>query len=276
MSTDLRGHGTGFLPDPDGHRYNGFHLHPAALRLRAGAALMPSSSIDDHAPPIWNQYVTGSCMGHGTAGAITTTRAAKGLPLRRPASPRVIYTLGRSVDRLDPSVPLQDVGATPNAVFRAIGLWGAPLEDEVEGRRSATDTDYESWLALHVNDELKLGELQAAHDSPIAGCNRLYETGSALRDAVVASLDDGYAVMAAVDASGPAFQSYSGGLLRPEGSVPNHWVYFTAQRLGEGERQIYMRNSWGKLGWGLDGCAWCGEDFITRGLFFPMVANLGL
>jgi hypothetical protein len=272
---DLKTRGTGFLPDPEGHRYNGFHLHPAALRLRARAALEEESSIDQYAPPIWDQDGTGSCMGHGTAGAITTTLASRGAPLRRPASPRLIYTLGRAVDRVGSGVPLRDVGATPNAVFRAIGLWGAALEDEVEGGRAATDPDYARWLAEHVDDEPMLGELQASDDRPVVGCNRLYEVGSALRDAVVASLDAGYAVMAAVDAGGPLFQSHAGGVLRPEGSVPNHWVYFTAQRLLAGERLIFMRNSWG-LGWGEGGCAWCGEDYVTHGLFFPMVANLGV
>lgn len=267
--------GFGFIPDPVGHRYNGFHLHAAARLLRA-EPLPDEASIDGFAPPIWNQGQTGSCGGHGTAGAVTTTFAAKGFPLAAPADPSVLYKLARIVDRADPGVPLRDTGTTPNALVRAITQWGIATEAESAGGRRATDPDYTLWLEEHVNDEPKLGELQGANTRPNADFNAIVNTGSEKCNAICAAIADGYAVQAAVDAGTEEFQCHDRNkLLGFTGGNPNHWVYYTAFRTVDGERQIFMRNSWGTL-WTPDGCAWCSEDHIIRGMFWPLVANLGL
>jgi hypothetical protein len=269
--------GFGFIPDPIGHRYTGFHLHAASrLLFTAVPALPEEASVDHFAPPIWLQGRTGSCGGHGTAGAVTTTFAAKGFPLRRPADPRLLYTLARAVDRDGPATPLRDIGTTPNALVRAIAQWGIALEDETASGRRADDPDYTLWLEEHVNDEPKLSELQAANTRPNTGFNAIPYEGTMKRDAICAAIADGYAVMFAVEAGSAAFQSFDGnGVLGFTGSNPDHWVYATAFRTRGGEKQIFMRNSWGRL-WTPDGCAWCSEDFIIRGMFYPMVANLGL
>jgi hypothetical protein len=133
-------HGFGLIPDPPGHRYNGFHLHPAA-QLRA-AALPSASSNLRFAPDVWNQGQTGSCFGHGMAGQITTTIAAHGKPLPSPVRPRVVYAFTRAIDRVDPSVPLQDSGSQPNSGVRALSLWGCVLEGDDDGGRTATSPDY--------------------------------------------------------------------------------------------------------------------------------------
>jgi hypothetical protein len=267
-------HGFGFIADPPGLRYNAFHLH-AANMLRA-TALPEEASIDAFAPPIWNQGATGSCGGHGTAGAVTTTLVAKGFAPAAPVDPRLLYTLARAADRAVATTPLQDTGTTPNALVRSLGTWGAVLETETAGGRRATDPDYTLWLQEHVNDEPKLSELQAAHARLFIGFNGIWETGAALRDSVRAAIADGYAVMAAVDASTEEFQCHDRNkLMGFTGGTPNHWVYYTAFRTVAGETHLFMRNSWGTL-WTPDGCAWCNEDHITRGMFFPLVANLGL
>ena len=266
-------YGFGFIPDPPGHRYSGFHLHTAS---RLVAAIPDAATIDHFAPPIWLQGNTGSCGGHGTAGAVTTTFASKGFPLKRPADPRLLYTLARAVDRTNPSLPLVDGGTTPNALVRAIAQWGIATEDESVGGRAATDADYSVWLEAHVNDEPKLSELQGANARPNTNFNLIWEGGAAKVDAVCAAIADGYAVMAAVEAGSEAFQAYNGqGVLDCPGLNPDHWVYFTAFRTVAGKKQILMRNSWGFL-WTPDGCAWCSENYIIEGLYYPMVANLGL
>lgn len=262
-------HGFGYLPDPKDHRYSGFHAHPASKMQ----ALADASSVDEYAPPIWDQDGTASCLGHGTAGAITTTFAARGLALRCPVDPAATYKLARAIDRVNAEDPLRDVGAYPNSMVRALGLWGLVLEDEGSGR-SAAAPDYELYLSEHVNDELKLGVLEAAHDRPQPDFNALDGTGTVLRDQVCAAIDAGYAVMGAVEAGSPTFQNFNGfGILTYCGDEPDHWVYFTKQRLVNGERQIFLRNSWGTGLWTPDGCAWCGEDFITRGLFNCLILN---
>lgn len=266
-------HGFGFLPDPVKREYKSFRLHPASM---LHAEVIPeAASIDQFAPPIWLQGRTGSCMGHGTAGAVTTTFAAKGMPLRRPADPRMVYTLARASTRENPDEALQDVGTWPGAMTFAVGSWGIALEDEVEGGRSATDADYSLWLEEHINDEPKLGELEATNARPLVNINWIDATGSSLRDQICSAIAGGYAVMAAIDASSTAFQSFDGiGTLGYTGDSPNHWVYFTAYRTVGGEKHILMRNSWGFL-WTPDGKAWCNEDFM-RGMFSVLVANLGL
>lgn len=268
--------GFGFIADPPERQTQpSFQDHIASRLLAAGP--IPDGDIDRFAPPIWNQGGTSSCGGHGTAGAVTTTFAAKGVPLKRPADPRMLYTLARAIDRADPHTPLRDSGTSPSALVRAVSAWGIATEDETTGGRSAVDADYSLWLEEHVNDEPKLGELQAANTRPNADFNGIWATGAAKRDAICAAIADGYAVMAAVEAGSAAFQSYdgSGGPLGFTGENPDHWVYFTRTRTVDGERQIFMRNSWGLL-WTPDGCAWCSEDFIIRGMFYPLVANLGL
>lgn len=271
--------GFGFIPDPVEHRsfYSTFQRH-AASRLLAAAPLPAEASIDRFAPPIWNQGATGSCGGHGTAGAVTTTFASKGPALACPADPRMLYTLARAIDRADPVTALRDTGTTPSALVRAIAQWGITLESETAGARSALDADYTLWLQEHVNDEPKLGELQAANTRPNIGFTGIWDEGAAKRDAICAAIADGYAVMAAVEAGSDAFQDYdpARGPLGFTGSNPDHWVYFTAYRTdANGEIQLLMRNSWGLL-WTPSGCAWCSEDFITRGIFYPIIANLGL
>jgi len=275
--------GFGFIADTlqQQQGYADFHLHPASdlfFRSVSLAEALPSeASVNNFAPPVWNQGGTGSCGGHGTAGAVTTTFASKGVRLPTPVTPRMLYTLARAGDRASPAVPLQDVGTSPNALVRALETWGAPLESEIPGERSAADADYSIWLEEHVNDEPRLGELQAANARPLINFNAIYATGSLLRDQVCAAIAAGYAVMAAVEAGSAAFQNFHGeGALGFTGSNPDHWVYFTAFRTIDGEKQILMRNSWGLGIWTPDGCAWCNEDFITRGMFYPLVANLGL
>jgi len=263
----------GYLPDPKDHRYTGFHRH-AAYR----ASLADFGSIDHVAPPIWNQRSSNSCVGHGTAGAITASHASKGLPLTSPAAPRFLYVLARAVDRRPVAgvlPPLLDHGCEPNSLMRAIAEWGVPLESQVDGGRIASSPDYEDYLEAHINDEPALDELLKSDEMPIVGINAIETEGDNRVSEICKSLASGYAVMAGVSAGNAIFQGYREGILEPSGTSPDHWVYFTAFRTANGRKQVKMRNSWGQ-GWGIQGTAWCSEDFIRRGLWNILVANLGL
>jgi hypothetical protein len=264
----------GYKRDPSGHRYTGFHRHPAY-----GAALVDAASIDDLAPPIWNQRRTATCVGHGTAGGITTTYAAKGIPLPSPVAARSLYGLAKSIDRKRINgklPPLVDDGCEPNEMVRAIAEWGVPLESEVDDGRGATSPDYEDYLEAHVTDEPALDELLAGDERLLVGFNAILSEADEKVREICQSIADRYAVMAGVCAGNAAFQGFRDGLLDYTGDRPDHWVYFTAFRTNAGRKEIKMRNSWGLADWTRDGGAWCSEDFIRRGMFGTLVANLGL
>jgi hypothetical protein len=286
-------HGFGLIPDPPGHRYNGFHLHPAA-QLRA-AALPSASSNLRFAPDVWNQGQTGSCFGHGMAGQITTTIAAHGKPLPSPVRPRVVYAFTRAIDRVDPSVPLQDSGSQPNSGVRALSLWGCVLEGDDDGGRTATSPDYTAYLETHVNDDPKLGEIIAGQTRRLVGFNSIADSDSQKSLKYRQALATGHTIGVGVDAGGDAFQGYdvSKGPLDFTGSSPDHWVFIVDYATALSLRQagslpaawsqipdtailFLLQNSWGTGLWTKTGRAWVTENFVNRGCFMSLVTNLSL
>lgn len=270
-------HGFGYIPDPQGHRYNGFFLHPAAKQV----TYPDNASLFEHVPPRWDQGGTSSCTGHGFAGAITTTFSAHNLPLSSPAWPRGIYDLGRIVDRVRVNgvlPPLKDEGAFPNSVVRGIGEWGISLEEDEDGGKTATSPDYTSNLESHINDDPQLVELENASERLMKGFNSISSTDLNKVDQLCLAISTGHAPMGAVDAGSDAFQGFRGdGVLGFTGAVPDHWIFFAAYRTNaQGKKEFLLINSWGLGGWTPDGTAWCSEDFINRGLFNILIPNLGL
>jgi len=272
QATPLKGRG--YIPDPIGHKYNGFHLL-AAARLSAPAA----ANLLKFLRSIWDQDQTGSCTGHGTAGGVDITMSAHDKPLAKPPAPRIIYALGRAIDRINPDVPLQDDGAMPNSVTRSLGLWGIALEGDVDGGRTADSPDYSSHLDAHVNDELKLGELESCLKIPLLGFNAIDEGQNKLTQYKQA-LSSGHTVMHAVAASGNTFQGFSD----PNGSKVldfcgtdfDHWIYSLGYRTNaKGEVEGLVGNSWSKR-WGWNGLAWVSQKFILQGTSNLIVANLGV
>ena len=262
----------GYLPDPDGI-YNGFHLHPAS---KFSLDTLPKeASIDDSAPPIWNQWITNSCVGHGFGGAIATTAKSNKLRLDIP-SPGFLYKLARTVDRVpnqDGTLPrLQDGGARPNQLVRALGEWGIPAAVELK-EKEATDPEYTTQLANHINDEPTLTQLLIASKRKLKGFNAIYSLGDLKVFEICESIAARYAVMGAVPAGNDAFQNFTRGVLDPTGTIPDHWIYYTAFRTVNGEKQFLMRNSWGLTDWGEDGKAWCSEAFVKMSLFNVLVAR---
>lgn len=268
-------HGFGYLPDPSGHRYKGFYMHPAA---KASIVNLPKETNNRlYLPPRWSQGQTGSCTGHGMAGAITTTFAAHERPLPMPVSPRVSYALGRAVDRTNPAIPLVDQGAQPNSLVRAYGLWGCVLEAETDGGINATSDEYTAFLEAHVNDDPKLGELEVASQRLLVGFNAIEDGAFNKLLQFQQALAGKYMVGVAVDAGSEAFQDFQGaGVLDYTGSDPDHWVFICDYRkLANGSLEFLLVNSWGLKNWTPDGTAWVTQNFVNSGCFNSLVVNLG-
>jgi hypothetical protein len=224
---------------------------------------------------------------------VTTTLAAHGKPLSSPILPRVVYCLGRAIDRTNPDTPLQDQGAQPNSVARALGVWGCELESDDDGGRTASSPDYSSYLEAHINDEPKLGELETAGNRTLVGFNAIGDTDPNKLVQFQQALATGHCVGIAADAGVDAFQGYdpSAGPLDFTGTDPDHWIfiedYGTVAALRAAGRipsswtglaptvlLFLLQNSW-NTGWGTAGKAWVTEAFIQQGAFNSLVANLG-
>lgn len=292
-----RGHsvsGFGFRQDPSGHQYNKFFLHPAS---RISAASLPGRTTNvKSAFPIHDQGQTGSCFGHGMAGQITTTFAARGRALPSPASPDHIYRITREVDRPDPTQPLTDSGSMPNSGVRALALWGLALESEVDGGRTAASADYTRYLEAHVCDDSKLGELEAAGRRILTGFNAIGDSDPQKILQYQQALSTGHAVGTGVDAGNNSFQGANGNLpLGYCGDQPDHWIFIldyayvgtlradgdlpaSMSGLPDTELLFLLQNSWGFL-WPahtLSGRIWVTSDFVARGTFNSLVTNLGV
>ena len=269
-------HGFGYIADPKGHTYNNFLLHPAAK------ASYPSA-VDFSAccPPIWDQGQTGSCTGHGMAGAITTTFAARKVDLPAPAWPRGLYTAGRIIDRVpvNGTLPhLADQGAMPNSLARAMALWGVALESEEDVGRTAGSPDYADYLHAHINDELAFDELEDMAGRILVGVNAISDSASNKIAQFCQALSQGYAIGGAIQADGGTFQGYDGTtVLDSQGNSPDHWIYFApAYRTNAaGKKEFLLVNSWSPA-WGLEGKAWVSENFINQDVFNALVLNLGV
>lgn len=250
----------GYVPDPAGHRANGFHLLAAyrATSTPSAADLTPCT------PPVMDQNQCGSCTGHGTACGIATACTKAGKPLPFVPSPRGIYCLARAVDRSDPSRPLTDDGAMPNQVMRSISEWGVrPIQAPTSGGL------YSDCEPSNVNAEPTLDELTAdAHDS-IVGWYRIDATGAdriaQLRQALAAGHPVGIGTFVAT-----SFENWQAGdppVGAQDPSDPNgggHWTCLIGYRTGSaGETIFRLRNSWGES-WGDSGNCDVSEAFVQQ------------
>ena len=270
--------GTGYIADPVGHRYNAFRaVHPAH---RMGAAALPDSGgPGEFAPPIWDQDGTSSCVGHAFAGALTELCASEAVTLPAPVSPRGCYFLSRAIDRAANAGPLPtltDDGAMPHSAARALQIYGIPLEGDNASDRKATDPDYTTWLAAHVNDELKLGEFEAEDSRRIlTDWTSIYDGDPDKVQLLVQALAAGFPAVAAVDASTAEFQSYDGTkTLALTGRNPNHMICIDFyEKNSAGLYMPRLRNSWSRS-WGNQGYAWVDPRSIADGMFSVLIPHL--
>ena len=258
-------------------RYSAETILQVATALQAPVILM--SGPGEFAPPIWDQDGTESCVGHGFAGALTELCSSQAVVLPAPVSPRGCYFLSRAIDRAATAGPLPtltDNGAMPNSAARALQIYGVPLEGDNAGDRRAEDPDYTTWLAAHVNDELKLGEFEAEDARRILTDWTAIEDGDPNKVALlVQALAAGFPAVFAMDASVAEFQSYDGsGILSYDGGIPDHMQMVDLYRKNKaGRYEFRQRNSWGRS-WGDGGYAWVDQLSIAEATFSMLVPHL--
>jgi hypothetical protein len=228
---------TGYVPDPEGHRRTSFRV----LARRKSVVVPPSASLIETAPDVMDQGQTGSCTGHATACAIYIANRLPWVP-----SPAEIYRNGRGIDRDDVTIPLSDDGAQPNQVFRAVNEFGVramvPLRDRFSDADEAT-----------INDEPKLGDLEAESLSAAIRDYGIFSLGAARVDDVALAIATGKPVTIAIAGGSDAFQAYSGGVLPALHAPLDHYVVLLGyETLASGHRVFHGRNSWG-TGWGENG-----------------------
>jgi hypothetical protein len=194
-------------------------------------------------------------------------------------SPRDCYFLARAIDRAanpGPLPPLTDGGAQPNSAARALQLYGLSLEGDRASDRKATDSDYTTWLAAHVNDELVLGEFEASDNRRVlADWTSIADDDSDKVQLLAQALAAGYPAVFAVDASVPEFQVYDGtGVLSYAGGDFDHMQCVDLYRTNaQGKIEFRERNSWG-LQWGIQGYAWVDQTSIGQHTSCMLIPHL--
>jgi hypothetical protein len=252
----------GFISDPEGHMRTPF-ARCKASRVTASSLLPPSADLRYNAPPVTDQGDTGSCTGHATSCAISTSLRCAGIPLVFEPSERGIYTIGRCIDRVPDTngvlPPLTDDGAMPNQIDRGISEWGVRprlIPATADGRNSDCEVDT-------INQEPQLGDLESDAGNLMVGSYAITSSGQQKRIELMLALSSGFACRFAygVDA---AFQVYAANS-SPLGaaSVPsNHYLCALGYRFDDtGHLIIIFRNSWG-TSWGIDGDGEGDEAFI--------------
>lgn len=247
---------TGYLPDPIGHKRTPFAL----LAARLGIDTTPSSaSMKMSIPGVLDQGPTSSCTGHASSIAwflalsYMTPHLASNwdwIP-----SPTEIYRNGRAIDRTDLSVPLEDGGAEPNQVFRAVNEFGVrPMRGPTsDGRNSDAELGT-------INDEPKLGDLEEEALLLPLGEYAIFDVGAARIQALRRAISANKPVCVAIAGGGRVFQGYTGGVLPALRSPLDHYVLLCAYTTDANGKTIFEGlNSWGES-WGEGGYFRLNED----------------
>lgn len=264
----------GYVPDRAGYVRTEFTHLLAALGVEAKLRASRGSVIAA-CPPVFDQGQTGSCTGHATACASKVGFEAAGARIEWTPSPADIYRLGRGIDReWDPvsgfaSSPLKDEGAQPNMVMRAVSTYGIrPIGPLAAGRYSDADP-------ATINDEAKLGALEADAAMVIAGQYGITSSGLARYTAIIAALDAGRAVTVAIAADKDAIQGYDGRILSAAdlGTNLDHYITIVGYVIVAGVPYFLLRNSWGSGTWGVSSFSVLPGDLPTDGSF-PAEGNV--
>lgn len=248
--------GRGYIPDPDDHKVTSFR------RAKLGAAALPASvDLRPFAPPVLDQNDCGSCVGHAIALAVATSFARAGNPLGFVPSPRGIYCLARTVDRVSPDEQLVDEGSMPNQAVRSIAEWG------VRPMRTPSPLGYNSDCDLNnVNDEPTLAELEQDATALVLGQYEIDSFGAQRITDLCAALAGGFAVTCSVSSDNDTWRDWTparGPLGAQSPVVLDHYVWFIGYRTENGKRIFRIRNQWG-LFWGDAGEIEVTEAFVAQ------------
>lgn len=198
------------------------------------------------------------CTAHSLSGALKLS--APWLPFI--ASQRGLYGGARMVARADevpsgPLPPLVDTGATPNELYRSLGLVGVRAMGPV-----ASDGRFSDCEPATINAEAGLGAFQLGAQHLLAGPYEITETDeqAAAEDAALA-LSAGFGVTFAVN--GEQLENYNPATpLTVCAGAPDHYVYLLGYERTEALGLVFLAaNSWG-IGFGMGGYFQCSQHFF--------------
>jgi hypothetical protein len=250
-----------YKPDPKGHCPRPFGL----MAKKSGTIPEAITWKDFLIPTPFDQNDTGSCTGHGEAGALYASAAIANVPFDWVPSPKGIYTNARALERAAgaewdrPLDSLSDDGAYPLYVQMAVREWGVRPID-LEGKKYHSDCTVEN-----INEEPMMEDLEVSTDNRLYGEYGIQSFGSQRLYEIKRSLASGVMVAIGVQCD-PAFMAYDGSkpISAPDNTalLGGHYMFAYGYKTdSKGRMVILFRNSWG-IAWGMGGNAEGDESFI--------------
>jgi C1A family cysteine protease len=197
-----------------------------------------------------NQKQTNSCTGHAVVAASEVR--LKRMGVNYTGSPIAAYTLGRELAKHEVEEPLQDEGAYPRDVMRAVSEWGLPKEWE--------------WPfdAKRINQELPVDVLQGGSRHKLTAFYRIDAPGTGRIQQAMQAIEHGYPFVFAlkIDREFMDLTNTNCTLQKLSGNrVGGHMMaclgYTTIMKTGK--RLFRVLNSWGTE-WADGGFCWLHED----------------
>lgn len=230
-----------------------FSSHFAALN--ASPKPLESVSLAPFDPPIFDQGVTGSCVGHARARGIYISRAASGKPLPFIPSPSEIYKLALCYERIDWHTPLVDSGCDPVDSIEAVSLLGVKGMTPLPGRFSDADPDT-------ITIAPTLESIEEDHKFPLLNDHLITEKGKERARLFCAAITAGYPVCFDVPGGSDEWQSYTGGILVANRQQLDHYVCAIGYGIdSQGALTVIGDNSWGDE-WGFSGRFFADESVL--------------
>jgi hypothetical protein len=242
-----------------GYRFNDKRRALSTYR-RLGAELPTQVDLTPHAPQIFDQGGTSSCVGHARARGLYVAAAAQGSPLPFIPSPVDLYRLALCYERGDWRTPLRDNGCDPVDTLDGAHEWGIRAIGPM-----ARDGRYSDADPATITNNPTLADLRAARFARIADDSQL-SIMNPVQDAM-AALAEGRPVCIDVPGGSVAWQAY-GPSSAPLLGIPDptdHYVVLLGYWVDAGGVFFIGHNSWGTT-WGKGG-AFVADSSVVRRAF---------